>query len=60
MWKWTCGYDKTLKLSNLPGELMESLQRQLKTMSWDITVTNSGNIVFELLSEDVIFPEVSL
>lgn len=43
---WTCGYDKTLKLYNLQGELMESLPTQLKTRSWDITVTNSGNLVY--------------
>lgn len=43
---WTCGYDNTLKLYNLHGELKETLTIRLQTRPWDIAVTNSGDLVF--------------
>ncbi|XP_052678008.1 uncharacterized protein LOC128159017 [Crassostrea angulata] len=43
---WTCGEDKTMKLYNLQGELIKSIQTKSKKTPSDIEVTRSGDIVY--------------
>nr|XP_022307852.1 uncharacterized protein LOC111113853 [Crassostrea virginica] len=43
---WTCGYhDNTLRLYNLQGELLRSVQTKSRNVPWDIAVTRSGDLV---------------
>nr|XP_022319238.1 uncharacterized protein LOC111122013 [Crassostrea virginica] len=43
---WTSGRDKTLKLYNLQGELLKSLQTKSGYMPHDIAVTRGGGLVY--------------
>ena len=43
---WTCGHDNMLRLSNLQGELLRSVQTKSEDYPWDIAVTRGGRLVF--------------
>lgn len=43
---WTCGENKMLKLYNLRGELLKTIQTSSKNTPSDIEVTRSGDLVY--------------
>jgi hypothetical protein len=43
---WTCGYNKTMKLLNLQGELLTSVQTESGNWPDDIAVTRDGGLIY--------------
>ncbi|XP_078331575.1 uncharacterized protein LOC144625243 [Crassostrea virginica] len=43
---WTCGYDNILRLYNLQGELLRSVQTKSRIAPRDIAMTQSGGLVY--------------
>ncbi|XP_062621609.1 tripartite motif-containing protein 3-like [Saccostrea cucullata] len=43
---WTCGKENIMKLFNLQGELLKSIQTKSGKIPCDIAVTRSGNLVY--------------
>ncbi|XP_078330987.1 uncharacterized protein LOC144624840 [Crassostrea virginica] len=43
---WTCGVDSILRLYNLQGEILSSVQTKSGHVPWDISVTRSGDLVY--------------
>ena len=43
---WTCGEDEIIRLYNLQGELLKSVQTISGNAPWDITVTLNGHLVY--------------
>lgn len=43
---WTCGIDNTIRLLNLDGILVKSIETKSGNRSQNIAVTNSGDLVY--------------
>lgn len=48
---WACGQDKIIKLYNLQGTLVKSIQSKSGNNPWDITVTRNGDLVYTSVSD---------
>nr|XP_022316097.1 tripartite motif-containing protein 2-like [Crassostrea virginica] len=43
---WTCGFDQTIALYNLQGEIVRSVETKLVNGPWSLAVTESGDVVY--------------
>ncbi|XP_062610831.1 uncharacterized protein LOC134272634, partial [Saccostrea cucullata] len=43
---WTCGNNKIMKLYNLQGKLLKSIQTKSGDSPWNIAVTRSGDLIY--------------
>lgn len=43
---WTCGMDNTMRLFNIDGKFVKSIETKSRNRSQNIAVTNNGDLVY--------------